>query len=187
MPLGGTALCYNGAMHGTRCARWIVACCLACVISLSPRLADARGGLKEAIIAIFVGVPAVVFGVTDLGLLIYDITKAAQHQRPSNDVAVAEVVLASVQLGFGALLLKSEHDEPLILPLVIPDMVLSTGMLIHGSWALATREDGVTVMSIQARNLDPAAPRPQPALQPRLSLRPQGLPRGAGLLLQGSF
>lgn len=173
--------------HGTRRARWIVACCLACVISLSPRLADARGGLKEAIIAIVVGMPAVAFGVTDLGLLIYDITKAAQHQRPSNDVAVAELVLASVQLGFGALLLVSERDEPLVRTLVIPDMVLSTGMVIHGSWALSTKDDGVGVMTSQVRGLDPAVLQLHPALQPRLSLRPQGLPRGAGLLLQGSF
>lgn len=174
-------------MRDTRRARWIVACCLTCVIALSPRLADARGGLKEAIIAIFVGIPAVALGITDLGLLTYDVTRAAQHQRPSHDVAVAEVVLASMQLGIGALLLKSEHDEPLILPLVIPDMVLSAGMLAHGSWALATQDDGVAVMTSQVRSLDPAVLTPHPALQPRLSLRPQGLPRGAGLLLQGSF
>lgn len=183
-PPGGAVLRYNAGMMGRR-ARWILACVLTCLLAAAPRQAEAHGSLKEALIAIVVGMPAVAFGLTDLGFLIYDITKGAQNQRPSSDAAVAEVVLSSLQLGIGTLLLVSERKEPLVKALVLPDLVLSAGMLAHGVWTLSTQGESLQpqVMTSPLRSLGTQ----RPAWHPSLSLRPQGLPRGAGLLLQGSF
>lgn len=162
----------------------LVACLLALLLLATPQRAQAAGW-KSLAYGIVVGLPALFLGLTDVGLLIYDVTKAGQGERPNRDVAIAELVLGSVQLGFGGLLVIGQGADSELLPFVVPDMVLSTGMLIHGSWAVATEPDSGAAMMPSGLTVFPGPSRTM--TRSSYLLTPQALPGGGGLLLRGSF
>jgi hypothetical protein len=117
----------------------VLAVAIAVIVSLASRPANACGsggsGMGSALAV--VGVVAIGTLVTDVAFTGYDLVQAAQEERASKGMAIAEVAVTAPQFVIGGLVLSSMHNNK---DALIPAIYVAwTGALMgHGIGTLAT-------------------------------------------------
>jgi hypothetical protein len=123
-----------------------------CALSLTtaaiaqPANACGRGGLYGGLeaLAYVAAAVGVVFVATDLGFGIYDVSKAAKHERVSDGYATAEIIVMLPQsLVFYSLGADEKGDRETFWTFGL----VPTAMLVHGVASLSTKKSEGEVVS----------------------------------------